>query len=67
MLFRMLSCTGQRPPADQQRILRRQLAIKRQDKLVIDDMDFPFEQAAQAWAVQVSGPRAKVKSRISQR
>ena len=69
LLFRTLSCigTGQRPPADRQLIWQRLLEINRQDKFVIDYVDFPFEQAAQAWAAQVSGPHAKVTSRISQR
>ncbi len=69
LLFRTLSCigTGQRPPADRQLIWQRLLEINRQDKFVIDYVDFPFEQAAQAWAAQVSGPHAKVTARVSQR
>ena len=69
LLFRTLSCigTGQRPPADRQLIWQRLLEINRQDKFVIDYVDFPFEQAAEAWAAQVSGPHAKVTSRVSKR
>ena len=69
LLFRTLFCigTGQRPAPDRQLIWQRLLEINRQDKFVSDYVDFPFEQAAGAWATQVSGPPAKVTSRISKR
>lgn len=66
LLFRTLSTigTGQRPPADRRAIWERLLVIAREQKMIVDYVDYPFEQAAQAWAAQVSGPHAKVTARI---
>ncbi|CAN5402352.1 zinc-binding alcohol dehydrogenase family protein [soil metagenome] len=66
LLFRTLSTigTGQRPPADRRAIWERLLVIAREQKMIVDYVDFPFEQAAKAWAAQVSGPHAKVTARI---
>ncbi|UUZ73966.1 zinc-binding dehydrogenase [Polaromonas sp. P1(28)-8] len=66
LLFRTLSTigTGQRPPADRRAIWERLLVIAREQKIVVDYVDYTFEQAAQAWAAQVSGPHAKVTARI---
>jgi NADPH:quinone reductase len=66
LLFRTLSCigTGQRPPADRRAIWERLLAMNREQKFVIDHVDFKFEDAAAAWAAQVSGPHAKVTARV---
>jgi len=66
LLFRTLSCigTGQRPPADRRAIWERLLAMDREQKFVIDYIDFKFEECAAAWAAQVSGPHAKVTARV---
>lgn len=66
LLFRSLSTigTGQRPPADRRTIWERLLVIAREQKIHVDYLDFPFDQAAEAWAAQVSGPHAKVTARI---
>ena len=66
LLFRTLSTigTGQRPPADRRAIWERLLVTAREQKMVVDYVDYPFEQAAEAWAAQVSGPHAKVTARI---
>lgn len=69
LLFRTLSCigTGQRPPADRRAIWERLLMIAREQKISVDYADYPFEQAAAAWAAQVAGPHAKVTARIRDR
>ena len=66
LLFRTLSTigTGQRPPADRRAIWERLLGIAREQKIIVDYVDFAFDQAAEAWAAQVSGPHAKVTARI---
>lgn len=66
LLFRTLSTigTGQRPPADRRAIWERLLVIAREQNIIVDYVNYPFEQAAQAWAAQVSGPHAKVTARI---
>ena len=66
LLFRTLSTigTGQRPPADRRAIWERLLVIAREQKMIVDYVDYSFEQAAEAWAAQVSGPHAKVTARI---
>lgn len=66
LLFRTLSTigTGQRPPADRRAIWERLLVIAREQKIIVDYVDFAFDQAAEAWAAQVSGPHAKVTARI---
>jgi NADPH:quinone reductase len=66
LLFRSLSTigTGQRPPADRRAIWERLLVIAREQKIHVDYVDFSFDQAAEAWAAQVSGPHAKVTARI---
>ena len=66
LLFRTLSTigTGQRPPADRRAIWERLLVIAREQKFIVDYVDFAFDQAAEAWAAQVSGPHAKVTARI---
>lgn len=67
LLFRTLSCvgTGQRPPADRQAIWRRLLTMAKQDNIVVDHLEFGFDQAVEAWATQVAGPHAKVTARLS--
>lgn len=66
LLFRTLSCvgTGQRPPADRRAIWERLLRIAREQKIVVDYMDYSLDQAAEAWAAQVDGPHAKITARI---
>jgi NADPH2:quinone reductase len=66
LLFRTLSCvgTGQRPPADRRAIWERLLKIAHDEKIVVDYVDFGFEQAPEAWAAQVAGPHAKVTARV---
>lgn len=66
LLFRTLSTigTGQRPPADRRAIWERLLVIAREQKMIVDYVDYPFERAAEAWTAQVSGPHAKVTARI---
>lgn len=66
LLFRSLSTigTGQRPPADRRAIWQRLLVIAREQKILVDYVDFSFDEAAQAWAAQVAGPHAKVTARI---
>jgi NADPH:quinone reductase len=66
LLFRTLSCvgTGQRPPADRRAIWERLLKIAHDEKIIVDHVDFAFEQAPQAWAAQVAGPHAKVTARV---
>lgn len=67
LLFRTLSCvgTGQRPPADRQAIWRRLLTMAKRDHIVVDHLEFSFDQAAEAWAAQVAGPHAKVTARLA--
>lgn len=66
LLFRTLSTigTGQRSPADRRAIWERLLVIAREQNIIVDYVDYSFEQAAEAWAAQVSGPHAKVTARI---
>jgi NADPH:quinone reductase len=66
LLFRTLSCvgTGQRPPADRRAIWERLLKIAHDEKIVVDYVDFGFDQAPEAWAAQVAGPHAKVTARV---
>lgn len=66
LLFRNLSVvgTGQRPPADRQQIWQRLLGMAREHSLVVDHVDYAFEQAPQAWAAQQAGPHAKITARI---
>jgi NADPH:quinone reductase len=66
LLFRTLSCvgTGQRPAADRRAIWERLLKIAHDEKIVVDYVDFAFEQAPEAWAAQVAGPHAKVTAPV---
>jgi len=66
LLFRSLSCigTGQRPPADREQIWLRLLKIAREQEVQIDYVDYTLDQAAEAWAAQVSGPHAKITASI---
>lgn len=66
LLFRTLSTigTGQRPPADRRAIWERLLRIAHEQKIIVDYADYSFDQAAEAWAAQVSGPHAKVTACI---
>lgn len=66
LLFRSLSCigTGQRPPAEREQIWRRLLTIAREQEIQVDYLDYSLEQAAEAWAAQLSGPHAKITARI---
>lgn len=62
LLFRTLSCigTGQRPPADRRQIWERLLRMAHEHKIEVDYVDYTLEQAAEAWAAQISGPHAKI-------
>ncbi|MNZ25974.1 alcohol dehydrogenase [compost metagenome] len=62
LLFRSLSCigTGQRPSADREQIWRHLLKIAKEQEIQIDYLDYSLDQAAEAWAAQVSGPHAKI-------
>lgn len=62
LLFRTLSCigTGQRPPADRRQIWERLLRMAREHKIAVDYVDYTLDQAAEAWAAQISGPHAKI-------
>lgn len=66
LLFRTLSTigTGQRPPADRRAIWERLLLIAHEQKIVVDYVDFAFDDAALAWSAQLNGPHAKVTARI---
>lgn len=66
LLFRTLSTigTGQRTPADRRAIWERLLVIALEQKIVVDYVDFAFDDAAAAWAAQVNGPHAKVTARV---
>jgi len=66
LLFRSLSCigTGQRPPADREQIWLRLLKIAREQEIQIDYVDYTLDQAAEAWAAQVSGPHAKITASV---
>jgi NADPH2:quinone reductase len=66
LLFRTLSTigTGQRPPADRHAIWLRLLDLARQGRLQIDHAEYRFDDAAAAWAAQVSGPHAKITARL---
>ncbi|GLK88671.1 quinone oxidoreductase family protein [Pseudomonas turukhanskensis] len=66
LLFRSLSCigTGQRPPADREQIWLRLLKIAKEQQIQVDYLDFTLDQAAEAWAAQVSGPHAKITASI---
>ncbi|MGE6530253.1 quinone oxidoreductase family protein [Pseudomonas sp. NPDC077382] len=66
LLFRSLSCigTGQRPPADREQIWLRLLKIAKEQQLQIDYADYTLDQAAEAWAAQVSGPHAKITASV---
>lgn len=66
LLFRSLSCigTGQRPPADREQIWLRLLKIAKEQQLQIDNADYTLDQAAEAWAAQVSGPHAKITASV---
>lgn len=66
LLFRNLSCigTGQRPPADREQIWLRLLKLAGEQAIQVDYLDFTLEQAAEAWAAQVSGPHAKITASV---
>jgi NADPH:quinone reductase-like Zn-dependent oxidoreductase len=66
LLFRNLSCigTGQRPPADRRQIWERLLRTAKEREIQVDYADYTLDQAAQAWADQLSGPHAKITARI---
>lgn len=66
LLFRTLSCigTGQRPPADRHAIWLRLLGMARAHQIEVDYADYTLDQAAEAWAAQVSGPHAKITATI---
>lgn len=68
LLFRTLSCigTGQRAPADRRAIWERLLRIAREENIQVDHVEFAFDDAANAWAAQVSGPHAKITARVRQ-
>lgn len=67
LLFRTLSCigTGQRPPAEREQIWRRLLKIAKEQSIEVDYLDFTLDQAAAAWAAQLSGAHAKITARVS--
>ena len=66
LLFRTLSVvgTGQRPPADRRAIWHRLLAMNREQKLVIEYVDYSLSRATQAWQSQLQGPHAKITASI---
>jgi len=66
LLFRTLSCvgTGQRAPSDRRAIWERLLRIARDERIRVDYLDYSLDQAAEAWAAQVSGPHAKITAAI---
>ncbi|UZG46087.1 quinone oxidoreductase family protein [Caldimonas thermodepolymerans] len=67
LLFRTLSCvgTGQRPPAERHAIWLRLLEMVKRDGIVVDHLEFSFDQAAEAWAAQVASPHAKITARLN--
>ncbi|MDZ5455127.1 MULTISPECIES: quinone oxidoreductase family protein [Azohydromonas] len=67
LLFRTLSTvgTGQRPPADRRAIWERLLELARSPGIVLEYADYTLDQAAQAWAAQLSGPHAKIVATVS--
>lgn len=66
LLFRSLSLvgTGQRPPDDRQKIWRQLLEMAREHNIVVDQIVYPFESIAEAWAAQEAAPHGKITSRI---
>jgi NADPH:quinone reductase-like Zn-dependent oxidoreductase len=66
LLFRNLSVigTGQRPPADRERIWRRLLDMVHEHEITVDHLDFGLSRIAEAWEAQRSGPHAKITGRI---
>ncbi|MCU6453151.1 zinc-binding dehydrogenase [Sphingomonas sp. A2-49] len=67
LLFRTLTVvgTGQRPPADRERIWRRLLDITREHAITVDQLDYDLPEIATAWAVQKAGPHAKITGKIA--
>ena len=67
LLFKTLSCigTGQRPPADRQKIWQRLLTISQERNITVDYMEFPFSNTSNAWQAQQSGPHAKIYAKLS--
>ncbi|HQX06992.1 MAG TPA: zinc-binding dehydrogenase [Zoogloea sp.] len=66
LLFRTLTCvgTGQRPPAERRATWETLLVLAKDQRVVVDHLDYTLEQAAQAWAAQSSGPHAKIFASI---
>ena len=66
LLFRTLTVvgTGQRPPADRCAIWNRLLDMHRQQPLLVDYVEFPFDRSGEAWVAQQNGPHAKIISRL---
>jgi NADPH:quinone reductase-like Zn-dependent oxidoreductase len=66
LLFRSLSLigTGQRPPDDRQAIWRELLQLDREQKFVVDHIDYEFESVSEAWAAQAAAPHGKITAAI---
>ena len=52
--------TGQRPPEDRKAIWERLLVLARDEKIEVEQVRRPLEEAGTAWAEQVASPHAKV-------
>jgi NADPH:quinone reductase-like Zn-dependent oxidoreductase len=67
LLFRTLTTigTGQRPPADREKIWRRILDMTRKQPIVVDHLEYGLSEIAAAWDAQKKGPHAKITGRIS--
>jgi NADPH:quinone reductase-like Zn-dependent oxidoreductase len=57
--------TGWRPAAFREPVWRDLLELAREHNITVDYADFTLDQFSEAWARQVSGPHAKITTRIS--
>ncbi|MEH6689008.1 MAG: zinc-binding alcohol dehydrogenase family protein [Halopseudomonas sabulinigri] len=66
LLFKTLSCigTGQRPPADRQKIWQRLLKISQEQNITVDYSEFSFSDTSDAWQAQQAGPHAKIYAKL---
>ena len=66
LLFKTLSTigTGQRPPADRERIWRRLLKISAEQNLKVDYQEFEFSDVSAAWQAQVDGLNRKIIAKL---
>ena len=67
LLFKTLSCigTGQRPPADRQKIWQRLLKISQEQSITVDYSEFSFSDTSEAWQAQQNGPHAKIYAKLN--